>query len=139
MIETASSDFMPVWLQVSFSILLFAVVIWWMWRLPQRDGPWLDWAPMLALAGAWLGLAAALVSALLWFVPFPDYWVWGSLWLLDPAAMTAAIGVFWIYRHHAEPNRTIAMQRTQASVGMTLGGVAIILGYLFVMLATPRP
>ncbi len=130
---------MPVWMQVTFSILLFAAVIWFMWRLPRRDEALFGWAPPLALASAWFGLVAAVLSVLIWFLPFPDYWVWGLLWLLDPAAMAAAILVFWIYRRYDDPSDTVAMQRTQAGVGIILGAIAIVLGYSFVMFKTPLP
>lgn len=119
-------------LQVLASALIVAGVLVFMWRLPRR-GEWLyPWAPPLALGSAWLGLLALVLTALLWVLPAPDAWLVVLFLALDPAAIAAAVLVHWIYRG-AAGSETIELQRLQAKVGLTLGVLAVALGYAYVM------
>ncbi len=120
-------------IQVVASLLLVAAVLWFLWRLPRSSGA-LDWlAPPLALSSAWVGLAALPASAALWVLPNPDRWVAVSLLLLDPAALALGVGVMWIYRGRKGESHTVTLQRTQARVGITLGLLAVTVGYLYVL------
>jgi len=124
-------------LQVLASAALVIAVFYWMWRLPQTGEKYFGWAPPLALASVWLGLAAVIASALLWFLPYPDQWVAATFLVLDPGAIGAGALVLWIYRGHENTEPTIDIQRLQAKVGITLGIAAVILGYIYVMTTKP--
>lgn len=126
-------------LQVGFSILLVVAVFFFMWRMPNKGEAFYPYAPPMALASAWTGLLATIISALLWLLPYPDYWLWGTLWLLDPAAICLGCLVLWIYRDEVHLNDTINAQQLQSKVGVTLGLIGATLGYTFVMLRTPMP
>jgi len=123
--------------QVVVSVLIVLAVLWWMWRLPRRDGAWFGWAPPLALVSAWSGMIGLILSLLLWILPYPDSWLVLVFLVLDPAAIGAGTLVRWIYRDYetfddAEA-RTVDMQRIQANVGIMLGIAAVALGYFYVM------
>ena len=123
---------MPVWLQVIFSVLLIVVVLWFVWKLPRRGEALAGWAPWLALASAWIGLAAAACSALTWFVPNSDPFLAILFMALVPGALTSGLLALWIQRGQPNIDAPIAAQRTQALVGITLALLAIALGYAFV-------
>lgn len=123
---------MPVWLKVAASIALVAAVLWWMWRRPVRESLY-PWAPPLALASAWLGLLAAIFSAGLWFLPYPDRWLVVVLLLLDPGASASGVLTFWLLRDISHDDQGAQAQRLQATVGLVLVLIAITLGYIFVM------
>ncbi len=122
-------------IQVTASYALVAVVLFFMWRLPRNDGAYESWAPPLALLSPWLGLTSLVVSALLWVLPQSDRWLVTLLLLLAPAAVGASIGVLWIYRRMEQPDETVFNQRLQAKVGLGLGILAVVLSYVFVMVA----
>src|SRR5690606_13042922 len=89
----------------------------------------------LALGSVWLGLAALVLSLLLRVLPYPDRWVALTFLVLDPGAIgTGALGL-WIYRGPEDEEGTIALPRTQAKVGSTLGSLAVVAGYCFVMVS----
>ncbi len=121
-------------LQVVASALLVIAVFYWMWRLPATGERFYGWAPPLALASVWLGLAALVLSLLLWVLPYPDNWVATTFLVLDPGAIGAGALVLWIYRGSDDGEATIAIQRLQAKVGISLGTLAVIAGYIFVMM-----
>lgn len=120
-------------LQVVASALLVVAVFWYMWRLPLTGDRYFGWAPPLALLSAWLGLAAVVVSGLLWVLPYPDRWVAATFLVLDPGAIGTGMLVLWIYRGQSGGEPTIAIQSVQAKVGITLGVIAVVIGYVFVM------
>jgi hypothetical protein len=128
---------MRITFQVVVSVLMVIAVLWWMWRLPRRDGAWFGWGPPLALLSAWSGLIGLILSALLWVLPYPDRWVVLLFLVLDPAAIGAGTLVRWIYRGYETFDeteaRTVDMQRVQASVGIALGMAAVAVGYFYVM------
>lgn len=124
---------MSVAIQVIVSILLVAAVLWFMWRMPRGNESLYGWAPPLALGSAWAGLAAVLLTALLWVVSVPDRWLPAVFIVLDPFAIGAGVLVLWIYRGHDASNETIEAQQVQAKVGIALGIVAVALGYVYVM------
>jgi len=115
--------------------LLVIAVFYWMWRLPTTGERYFGWAPPLALGSVWLGLAALVLSLLLWVLPYPDRWVALTFLVLDPGAIGTGALVLWIYRGHEDEEGTIALQRTQAKVGITLGSLAVVAGYCFVMVS----
>ena len=119
--------------KVLVSALLVAGVLWFMWRLPRRGQRLFGSAPPLALGSAWAGLIAAVVSALLWWLPHPDRWVTALFLFVDPAAVAAGVLVLWIYRGWRDGGETVSAQRIQARVGIALGLLAVALGYWFVM------
>ena len=98
-------------MQVGASVLLVAVVLYFMWRMPRRGDALAGWAPPLAFMSAWSGLLAVVFSALLWVLPYP---------------------VLWIHRG-ATASEPVDMQRLQARVGVALGAVAVAIGYVYVM------
>ena len=114
------------------SVLLVAVVIWLMWRLPVKDGS-AGWTPAVALLSPWAGLAAVLGSAGLWGLPYPDRWLPVLLFGLDPVAIGSGTLVLWAHRGDANPVESVVQQRQQANVGIGLGLAASALGYIFVM------
>ena len=128
---------MQITLQVFVSGLLVVAVLWFMWRLPRRGEMFFGWAPPLSLLSAWAGLLAVACSLLLWVLPFADAWVAAVLLLMDPAAIAAGTLVLWVYRGHEAGGETIRMQRLQASVGIGLGLLAVVLGYVYVMVMKP--
>lgn len=124
---------MPTWFLVLASCGLVAVVLWFMFRLPASGTGLYPWAPPLALASVWFGVAAAVLAAVLWLVAHADYWVALALLVVDPAALTAGVMVLWIYRRDAGVEETVVLQRLQARVGIVLAMVAVAMGYVFVM------
>lgn len=127
---------MPVWLQVLFSLLLVAAVFWSMWRLPPEKGQaFIGWAPWLALMSPWSGLAALICATATWFTAAPDRWLALLFLLLTPAAVASGSLVYWIHRGQlAPPDSPITRQRVQAGVGITLGLLAVTLGYALVFI-----
>lgn len=119
-------------MQVGASVLLVAVVLYFMWRMPRRSEALAGWAPPLAFMSAWSGLLGAVFSALLWVLPYPDVWVVVLFLVLDPLACAAGVLVLWIHRGVAD-SEPIDMQRMQARIGVTLGAVAVAIGYAYVM------
>ena len=119
-------------IQLVVSTLIVAAVLWFMWRLPKSEALF-GWAPPMALVSAWAGLIAAIVSALLWVLPYPDRWVALTFLLLDPAAIACGVLVLWIYRGHDDEGHTIVLQRLQANIGIVLGLIAVTVGYVYVM------
>jgi hypothetical protein len=120
-------------LQLIVSAALVFGVLFFMWRLPKAGERFFAWAPPLALLSAWGGLVAVIGSGLLWVLPNPDTWVTLLFLVLDPLAIAAGVLVMWIYRGHAEQQGTIEAQQMQAKVGVALGLIAVVLGYVFVM------
>ena len=123
---------MPLWLQVVLSFLLVAVVLYFMWRLPRRGESFFGWAPPLALISAWTGLIAVICAVVTWFVARPDPLIAASFLFVDPAAIAMGAMVLWIYRGYESPEQTISQQRSQATVGIALGILAVVVGYVFV-------
>ncbi len=119
--------------EVGLSVLVVAVVLWWMWRLPQGGQRWFGWAPPLALASAWLGLLAVGVSGFTWIAASPDRWLPVTLLFLAPGSLAAGILVMWIYRDTESPQVTVEQQKLQARVGIGLAVLAIVVGYAFVL------
>lgn len=127
------SDALRIALQVGISILVVIAVLYAMWRLPRKGDALDPWAPPLALASAWSGLLAAIVAPLLWLLPKPDLWLVALFLVLDPLSLTSGILVHWLYRDTPNTGEARRMHMTQATVGITLGLIALSLGYLFVM------
>ena len=125
---------MPVWVQVAASFLLVAVVMWFMFRLPRRGESLYGWAPPLALLSVWSGLAAVVLTPLLWIVRYPDVWIAAFLLFLEPASLAAGILVLWIYRDLNTGEKTILLQRLQARIGIGLGLTAVAAGYAYVLM-----
>jgi len=126
---------MQLWIQVIVSCLIVAGVLWFMWRLPLGGEALFGVAPIMALGSIWAGLGAAVISAVLWWVAIPDSWLVAVLLLLDPGAIAGGVLVLWIYRGPSqleEGSGESAVIR-QAWMGISLGLVAVVLGYVFVM------
>ena len=128
---------MPLWLQVALSFLLVAVVLFFMWRLPRRGESFFGWAPPLALVSAWTGLIAVICAVVTWFVSRPDPLIAASFLFVDPVAIAMGALVLWIYRGYESPEQTISEQRIQATVGIALGILAVVVGYVFVFVHKP--
>lgn len=120
-------------LQILVSVLLVAAVLWFMWRLPRRSTALFGWGPPLALLSAWGGLLSLAVTGLLWVLPFPDLWLVATFLGLYPGAIAAGTLVLWIYRGHVDEQATITAQLIQAKVGIGLGLLSVVLGYVYVM------
>ncbi|MEE9212098.1 MAG: hypothetical protein V3U29_05535 [Phycisphaeraceae bacterium] len=120
-------------IQVVASAALVMAVLWGMWRLPRRGEALFDWAPPMALISPWAGVLALVTSVLLWVLPYPDRWVSLTFLLLDPGAIATGVLVLWIYRGRVHTSPTIDSQCLQAKVGIALGMLAIVAGYLYVM------
>jgi hypothetical protein len=120
-------------LQILASGALVAVVLWFMWKLPRKGEALFSWGPPLALLSAWGGLLSLLTTVLLWLLPFPDVWIVVTFLGLYPASIASGTLVLWIYRGLADTQGTIASQLTQAKVGITLGLLAVVLGYVYVL------
>ena len=120
-------------LQVVASAILVVAVFWGMWRLPRGGHRWFGWAPPLALSSVWTGLLALAMTGLLWVLPYPDSWVSLVFLVLDPMAIAAGVLVLWIYRGYDDGLATINQQRIQAKVGIAIGLIAIVIGYVYVM------
>ncbi len=120
-------------LQLLASAALVASMLWFMWRLPRKDPvAYAGWAPWLAIGSAWAGLFALVGAGLLWVLPYPDRWLPVILLLLCPAAVGAAVLVFWVYRGQTNPVAA-TMHQTQARFGLTLGVLAALIAYAFVL------
>ena len=130
---------MPLWLQVNLSFLLVVLVLWFMWRIPIREGAFFEWAPGLSLLSVWLGLCALGCSAAVWVVPRPDALIAALFMGVDPAAIGAGTLVLWIYRRCETGATTVGQQLLQAKVGITLGLLAVAGTYLYVFLHQPTP
>ena len=128
---------MALWLQVGLSFFVCGVVIFLMWRIPRRGDALFDWAPPLALISVWAGLIALCASATLWVLSAPDPWIASGLLFLDPGAIGAGVLVLWIYRRYDSVEHTVGYQILQAKVGITLGLVAVAMGYLFIFTHKP--
>jgi hypothetical protein len=124
---------MQVAIQVAASVGLVVAVLWWMWRLPRENEALFGWGPPLGLLSAWCGAVSILGTACLWIAPQPDKWIAMLFLILEPAAVAGGILVLWIYRGYEDDGQTISLQRQQATVGITLGLIAVAAGYLFVM------
>jgi hypothetical protein len=124
---------MPLWFLLLVSFILVVAVLWFMFRLPPTGTTLFGWAPLLALATVWAGLAAVVLSGLLWVLRYPEVWVAVVLLFLDPLALASGVLVLWIYRGPKEARQTVAMQRVQAVVGLSLGLLAVVIGYVYVM------
>ncbi len=128
---------MRLFAQVLGSGLIVAGVLWWMWRLPRRSDSWLIISPWLALGSAWLGLASVVASVGLWWASRPDWLVTVVFLLLDPGAIAPGVLVLWVHRDwrnlSGDDATAVAQQRQQAWAGITLGVVAVALGYVYVM------
>ena len=120
-------------LQVVLSALLVVLVLWWMWRLPQREGAFFNWAPLLALGSVWGGVAGTVLSGLLWLTSSPDRWVVVLFLVIDPFGIAAGVLTIWIYRGHGSDEQTIYLQQMQARIGITLGLIAVTIGYIYVI------
>lgn len=129
----ALSEGLRVAIQVVASLALVAAVLLFMWKLPVSGERFFGWAPPLALLSAWCGLAAVILSILLWRLPSPDWWISTTLLILDPASLCFGVLVLWIYRKHDGDEETVHMQLIQARTGILLGLIAVALGYWFVM------
>lgn len=127
------SDATRITLQVCVSLIMVAAVVWAMFRMPRKDESFFGWAPPLAFASTWAGLFAVVGSSLLWVLPNPDLWVVSLFLVLDPLALAAGTLVFWIYREYNTDSETVRYQRLQAVIGITLGLIAVTLGYIYVM------
>lgn len=120
-------------LQLLASAALVVAVLWFMWRLPRKNtATYAGWTPWLAIGSAWAGLFAVVSAGLLWVLPYPDRWLPWILLLLCPAAVGAAVLVFWVYRGQTNSGPA-AMHRTQARFGLTLGLLAVLIAYAFVL------
>ena len=128
---------MRLWIQVTASYALVAVVLWFMWRLPRRGESWFGIAPVMALSSAWLGLVAVATSVLLWWVAMPDWLLAMVLLLLDPGALALGVLVLWVYRGEETARPAIEQQRLQAKTGVALGLFAVVVGYVFVITHKP--
>ena len=128
---------MPLPLQVTLSLLLVVVVLWFMWRIPRRSDASFDLSPVLAMMSTWTGLTALVCSVAIWFVRRPDPLIAMSFMFLDPGAIGTGTLVLWIYRRYETSEQTVELQVLQAKVGLTLGMLSVILGYLFVFLHKP--
>lgn len=124
-------------IQLLVSALIVIAVIFFMWKLPRREGAFYGWGAPLALVSAWLGLIAVIGSICLWFVSSPDHWVVVLFLGFDPASIGAGVLVLWIFRGAGEgktfDGAPIELQRVQAKTGIMLGLIAVVLGYTFVM------
>lgn len=121
--------------QVVVSLLIVAVVIAFMWRMPVREGAYFMWAPYLAITSAWSGLLSLVGSLLLFtgWLPAPDAWVVLFFLGLDPLAVGAGILTHWVYRRQHAVEATVSAQRVQAKVGIVLGLLSVAAGYVYVM------
>lgn len=123
--------------QVIGSCLIVVAVLWLMWRSPRRDESLFVLAPYVAFGSVWAGLLAVVLSVSLWWVTFSDALLTLVLLLLDPVAIAGGIGVLWIYRNEVAVDplqaTTIRQHRTQACIAITMGLLAVTLGYLYVM------
>lgn len=121
--------------KVIFSLLIVAGVIFFMWRMPVREGAYFTWAPLLAIGSVWSGLAS-LVGSLLLFTGLlsgPDQWLVILFLLLDPFAIAGGVLTLWIYRRQPTTEATILAQKLQARVGIVIGLLAVAVGYVYVM------
>ena len=118
---------------LTISALIVIAVLWFMWRLPDTGDMWFTLAPTFGLFGVWGGLVAVVVSAATWYVSVPDHWLPLVFLGLDPAALCAGIMVLWTYRKSDMSVETIAAQRLQAWIAITLGLIAVAIGYTYVM------
>jgi len=129
------SDEIRLTLQVIVSILFILAVLWALWRLPASEDADGGFAPVLAFASPWLGVAAALSGVALWFVADSSVGIAVVVCVALYAAALAGGGwVLWTYRA-LPPERTpeeISLQRLQARVGIGLGLVAVVLWYVYV-------
>ncbi len=125
---------MPLWLKIILSYTLVAIVLWFMWRLPQRDDRYVDWAPMLALISPWAGLISLAGSIVIWLIAQPEYLIGALLWGLEPIAIGTGILVMWIYRRREYAEETVRNQLLQARVGIGLGAVAVGVTYCFMLM-----
>lgn len=123
---------MPVWLQVTLSVFIVVVVLWFMFRMPGSSDNLLAWGAPLALGSVWAGLAAVVLSVQLWFIQYRDIWVALVFLIVDPGTLAAGVLVLWIHRRH-EADEAVRMQRLQAIVGIALGVVAVAIGYIYVL------
>lgn len=135
-------------LQVVGSVALVVAVLWWMWRLPPAGEQARGWAPVLALAGAWMGLLGVGLAGGLWWMRNQDRWLAGVMLVLVPGAIASGVLVLWVHRSPPEPPEfprfsggrlsgelpgAVDRQRLQAKVAIVLGATAGALGYWFVM------
>jgi hypothetical protein len=119
-------------LQLFISALIVIGVLIYMWRMPRNGERYFGWAPPLALASVWIGVVAVVLSGVLWWLPYPDRWLTVTFLAIDPAAICAGVLVLWIYRGHEGKLTTITLQILQSRVGITLGLIAVIVGYCYV-------
>jgi len=124
-------------IQVGASLALVVAVLWFMWRLPNRNDSLFGWGPPLALFSPWAGLFAVISSVVLWFIATPDSWLPVAFQLLYPAAIGSGVLVLWIYRRYEELTDSINAQKLQAWVGISLGLMAVAIGYFFVLTHAP--
>jgi len=124
---------MQLTIQVLASAILVLAVLWGMFRIPRRSDALFGWAPPMALLSVWIGVVAVFVTVGLWWLPHPDRWLAGAFLLLDPGAIAGGTLVLWIYRGFDAPGEAVAMQRLQAKVAITLGLIAVAVGYIYVM------
>lgn len=124
---------MSLTLQLLASAVIVLGVLVFMWRLPRHNENLFPWGAPLAFISVWSGLIGLLLTALLWVLSYPDRWLVLILLVLDPLALTSATLVFWLYRGYSKVLHAVAMQKLQARVGLTLGSLAVALGYLYVM------
>jgi len=128
---------MRLFIQVVVSCLIVVGVLWFMWRLPRRSESLYPYAPILSLGSVWMGLLAVVGSALLWWVGFPDQLLVVVMLILDPGSISAGVLVLWIYRGahsmDSQSQDTNRQHRQQACVGIVMGLIAVVLGYVYVM------
>ena len=53
--------------------------------------------------------------------------------VIDPFGIAAGVLTIWIYRGHGSDEQTIYLQQMQARVGITLGLIAVTIGYIYVI------
>ncbi len=124
---------MPLWLQVALSAFVVATVLWFMFRMPGRSDALVPWGAPLALLSVWLGVAAVVLSALLWVVQYRDIWITVVLLVLDPGTLAAGVLVLWIHRHGGDTDEVVRLQCLQAKVAIVLGFAAVVVGYVYVL------
>jgi hypothetical protein len=120
-------------IQLLVSAAIVLAVLWFMWRLPRDTESLWGWGPPLALLGPWSGLAAVIISTLLWRADKPDAWLPIVFLILDPVSIGSGVLVLWLYRGRPTTEQTVQMQRLQAKAAITLGLLAVAIGYAYVM------
>ena len=121
-------------IQVAVSLAIIFGVLWWMWRMRGEAVTDSAAAPVLAFASVWFGVAAVGIDIWLWFTRNPDAWVVVEVIAFSATLATSLLSL-WIYRYTPAEQMSdeILMQRLQARVGLTLGLLAVLGWYVFVL------